>query len=47
MHRAFQLDEIVSLIATQVAATKCANVVKLAPACKTLAESSLDVRWSN
>ena len=47
MHRAFQLDEIVSLIATQVATAKCADVVKLARACRTLAKPSLDILWSN
>jgi len=47
MHRAFQLDEIASLIATQVAATKCADVVRLARACRTLAKPSLDILWSN
>ena len=47
MHCAFQLDEIVSLIATQVAATKCADVVKLARACRTLAKPALDILWSN
>lgn len=47
MHPAFQLDEIVSLIATQVAATKCADVVKLARACRTLAKPALDILWSN
>jgi hypothetical protein len=47
MHRAFQLDEIVGLIATQVAATKCADVMKLARACRTLAKPCLDTLWSN
>lgn len=47
MHRAFQLDEIVSLIAIQVALTKCADVVKLARVCGTLAKPCLDILWSN
>jgi hypothetical protein len=47
MHRAFQLDEIVSLIAMQVAVNKCADVVKLARGCKTLARPCLDILWSN
>ena len=47
MHRAFQLDEIVSSIATQVASTKCADVVKFARACKALAAPCLDILWSN
>ena len=46
MHRAFQLDEIISLIATQVAATKCADVVRLTHACRTLAKLSLGTLWS-
>ncbi|KAF9645193.1 hypothetical protein BDM02DRAFT_3189923 [Thelephora ganbajun] len=46
MHRAFQLNEIVSLVATQVAATKCPDVVKLARTCRTLATPCLDVLWS-
>ena len=47
MHRAFQLEEIVSLIAIQVAVTKCADVVKLARGCRTLAWPCLDILWSN
>ena len=47
MHRAFQLDEIVSVVAMRVAATKCADVVKLARACRTLAKPCLDILWSN
>jgi hypothetical protein len=47
MHRAFQLDEIVSVVATQVAATKCADVVKLARVCQALAKPCLDILWSN
>jgi hypothetical protein len=47
MHRAFQLDEIVTLIAAQVAAIKRTDVVKLARACRTLAKPSLDILWSN
>lgn len=47
MHHAFQLDEVVSLIAVQVAVTERADLVKLARACKTLAKPCLDTLWSN
>ena len=47
MHPAFQLDEIVSLIATQPTAAKRVDVVKLARACRTLAKPCLDILWSN
>ena len=47
MHPAFQLDEIVSLIAIELAATKCVDVVKLARACRILAKPCLNILWSN